>query len=392
MTPSDDILVLRRIPAFAGLSEVDARALHAILKPRLLVRGEAWCQENQKGDTLALLLAGRMGAWLGHGTPASLSVGELVPGAVVGEMACIDPGPRSATVLAMEDSRLLELNRAGLRLLQERVPRAAVALVGSVIRDVTARLREVNRLIEKEAALRGMPKEPRPSSTPSPLTRSAPPSSFGTRVELARLPLLAGFSPAERDSFARATTQRFVPAGGFLCREGTVGSSCFLMAQGEVEVWKRVSGEDQLLARLPEGAVVGQMALVDRSARSASIKAATPVVLLELGQAGFRELLQAASPPGIRFQEQVAIAGIRQLRIANERFSGVARSTSRPSPRPAVSPPPLTPQEKNTVAYLKAALREWDMSMEDLGRVDFVRQEKLPPSSLLRQRGGRTLL
>jgi CRP-like cAMP-binding protein len=86
------------------------------------------------------------------------------------------------------------------------------------------------------------------------------------------------------------------------------------------------------------------MALVDKTPRSASVVAAEPTVALELTRDVFEGLLHARNPLAVRFQEQIAIAGIRQLRMATERLREAIsrccsrRGRSRLRPR-AISPP-----------------------------------------------------
>src|SRR5207249_3773919 len=118
-----------------------------------------------------------------------------------------------------------------------------------------------------------------------------------------------------------------------LCREGSAGQSCFLVVVGEVEVVKRIDESDRVLATLGVGSLVGQMALVDRSPRSASVRAGAETIALEVTRDVFERLLGACSPLAVRFQEHIAIAGIRQLRYAIDRLTLALGRTSLPPGR-----------------------------------------------------------
>ncbi len=103
-----------------------------------------------------------------------------------------------------------------------------------------------------------------------------------------KLPAIPLFSDLPEDAFASLLSDlrlRRFSQGGVVLREGDRGESFFLLARGAVEVSKQVSGEDLVLARLADGSVFGEMALVSREPRSATVRARSHVDLLELTRA-----------------------------------------------------------------------------------------------------------
>jgi CRP-like cAMP-binding protein len=72
-----------------------------------------------------------------------------------------------------------------------------------------------------------------------------------------------------------------VPAGKEVIREGEEGAEAYIVARGELEV-RRSDGdeEDVTLARLANGALFGEMALLSRAPRAASVVACRPSILL----------------------------------------------------------------------------------------------------------------
>ncbi len=110
--------------------------------------------------------------------------------------------------------------------------------------------------------------------------------------DVARLSLVAGKLPPipllselnRQDFVAVLETVSLVRKrpGEIVIKQGDEAHSFFLVARGELEV-SRVDQHDahSVLARLHEGAVVGEMALLSRSARGATVSAATDVDLLE---------------------------------------------------------------------------------------------------------------
>jgi CRP-like cAMP-binding protein len=72
-----------------------------------------------------------------------------------------------------------------------------------------------------------------------------------------------------------------VPTGAHVIEEGMVGSEAYVVARGELEVQRGTqSGQAVRLARLGSGALFGEMALLSRAPRAASVVACRPSILL----------------------------------------------------------------------------------------------------------------
>jgi CRP-like cAMP-binding protein len=91
--------------------------------------------------------------------------------------------------------------------------------------------------------------------------------------ELGRLQLFAACSRRELEEIGRLADEVSVPAGTKLTREGTGGRECFVIAEGEAVV--RIKGRD--VARVGPGDIVGEMSLLDREPRSATVVATQPL-------------------------------------------------------------------------------------------------------------------
>lgn len=180
-------------------------------------------------------------------------------------------------------------------------------------------------------------------------------------IDLRKLASLKDYTNSELKVLASVAPARSFAPGQALCVEGTSGHSCFLLASGNVEVRRTFEDGPRTLATLAAGQIVGQMALVDRSPRSASVVAAEECVALELTRDVFASLLKAHSPLALRFQEQIAIAGIRQLRMATQRLTSVLQGQDVKTQAPLPG--------RTVLQTMQAALQEWDMSMDDLDKV-----------------------
>lgn len=141
---------LRRIKLFRAISVSDSIVLLASMRRRNVDSGDKVFAQGENGDTMVVVLDGILRVEVTDMNGNTATVGKVEAGEVVGEMAVLDPAPRSASVVAATDCELLELSRADLMGLRRRAPSAAAAIVGGIIGDVTRRLRNVNKRIDAE--------------------------------------------------------------------------------------------------------------------------------------------------------------------------------------------------------------------------------------------------
>ncbi|MFH1467606.1 MAG: cyclic nucleotide-binding domain-containing protein [Pseudomonadota bacterium] len=354
-----------------------------------LAVGERLFSQGDFGASMHVLARGRLVVLVRDSHGRDNAVSQVRPGDCVGEMTFLDPQPRSASVVASEPATVLELDRHLLAFLRRDVPHAAAAIVSGILAQLGARLRDTNRLIEAQLARIGQGQEgaagPIPREPPGP--RPVPEHGH---IDLSAIPLLR-----DPDAGALASLRRLAPAmrwedHAVLCHEGDPGGSCFLVVSGQVDVLRYLRGRARRLATLNPGALVGQLALVDRAPRSATVRARGRVVAMELSRVDFERQLMVASPLALRLQEEIAVAGIRQLRLANERCVQIfdrAKSAwgQAPAPAPTAAPAqplPARPTPRGPVgpvveitdplAFMQTALNEWGLSMADLDKMEVV--------------------
>ena len=136
--------------------------------------------------------------------------------------------------------------------------------------------------------------------------------STDTVIEsLASLPFLEGCPRRELATVDRHTTFARVAAGTTLCSEGASGREAFIIASGEADV--TIGGVR--MARLGAGSVVGEMALLEKAPRSATVTAATPMAVLVMSIRDFATIVEHA--PTVSRRLLVTLAG--RLRDADSR-------------------------------------------------------------------------
>lgn len=316
-----DRMELRRVLGLHGdlgaLTESELDELAGRLRVVELRPGEVLFTEGEPASFLGVVLEGILSQRVHDG--GETEVLRAGPGQIVGELGLLDPAPRTTTAVAIRAVRVAVLDRESLDVLYERRPRIGAAVVGAAIKEMTRKLREIDQRTQRLMAT------------------ARPTSAQGERVvtvEMLRaLPGFDKFTDDELGVLVSVAPERHFPAGAMLCRQGEVGRSCFCVVSGEVEVLMAAPAGDQIVWRLRPGSIAGQMALVDRAPRSASLRAAGTVLALELHKETFEKLLAASSPLALRFQRHVAVSGIKQLRGATRTLGGLLEAAAAGAPQ-----------------------------------------------------------
>jgi CRP-like cAMP-binding protein len=96
-------------PLFRGLSELEAAVLFGIADQQPYRQGTTLFAEGDAGDALFVLLDGSVEVLKRDSAGLQQTLARLGKGSVVGEMSLISQVPRTATVLAVTDVRMLRI-------------------------------------------------------------------------------------------------------------------------------------------------------------------------------------------------------------------------------------------------------------------------------------------
>ena len=146
MTPD----VLSRFPAFEALGSAERAALLAGAKEMVAPPGAMLMRKGEAADRLALLLDGRLKVSAAAIDGRMMTFRLVEPPELVGEVAVLDGGLRSADVSAVLRSRLLLLPAASCRAAVRNFPAVAEAM----LRLLCARLRDTSDGLERLATQR----------------------------------------------------------------------------------------------------------------------------------------------------------------------------------------------------------------------------------------------
>ncbi len=139
---------LRRLPLFADLPEADLEALYQKAEPMTLPAGEWLMREGAIGDALYVVLEGAIEITK-HSGDQEVVLARRGPGEVIGELALLEQTPRSASGRAIQESRLLNINKQAFKQVLAASPSAALALLSTFntrLRGTEAMLRQSEKM------------------------------------------------------------------------------------------------------------------------------------------------------------------------------------------------------------------------------------------------------
>ena len=137
-----------RLPLFSGLSLADIEQLCRSATLTLLPPGTRFIREGDPGDSLFLVLSGKIEVSKRDGEQEVL-LAVRGPGEVVGEMSLLEQWPRAASADTVEPTEVLEIGQGAFRKLLERRP----ALAASILRIMAGRLRSTEASLMQQEKL-----------------------------------------------------------------------------------------------------------------------------------------------------------------------------------------------------------------------------------------------
>ncbi len=138
--------LLRNSEIFAGLAEDDLEKVAAISQKETYAAGNVITRKGEAGDALYIVVEGFVEISLpAPGDAADHVLVQLGKGQVIGEMALIDGGPRSATVRALTTPTVIEvIRREAFETLCEENTRIGYLVMRNLAADLSFKLRHQN--------------------------------------------------------------------------------------------------------------------------------------------------------------------------------------------------------------------------------------------------------
>jgi hypothetical protein len=133
MTTVEKVLFLKGIDLFSALAGEDLAEIARIAEEVARDQGEAILTEGEHGDALYFIIDGRVAVQKGGKTLAELGQRD-----VLGEMALLDPGPRSASAVALSDVTMLSIGREDFDDIMRDRPEVPIGVMKVLVRRMRA--------------------------------------------------------------------------------------------------------------------------------------------------------------------------------------------------------------------------------------------------------------
>jgi CRP-like cAMP-binding protein len=219
--------------------------------------GDTVFNEGDPGDTMYMVYSGALDVSTGPNDAVS-HLAILGPGEIFGEMALVDAKPRSATVIATEDSRVIPITAKFLKINIHKDPK----FIFHIIETLLLRIDSTGQKVQEQQAVRGYD----PASM-----EMKPDLDEGPEI-MAFLRIFKGYADPERYA-------DYEP-GDIIFNEGDSGDLMFIVLEGAVAMSMEVDGKQKSVSRMGRGEFFGESALITDLPRTSTATAATPASLL----------------------------------------------------------------------------------------------------------------
>lgn len=237
--------IARLLKSMLLFSSLDARSVAVVVDAMEVKRVEAEetvITQGDRGMELFVVNAGRLNCFKQGETGERVHLRQYGPGEYFGELALLYNTPRAATIVAIEPSELLSLDRLTFN---------------NIVKQA---------MIENITKFEGF---------------------------LEHVPLLAQLSSYERGRLADSLAVREFSPGEYVIREGESGDALFFVIEGTAVALKRRpdSGQEVEVMTYHENSYFGELALLRNEPRAASVKAVDHLKCATVNRNAFKRML-----------------------------------------------------------------------------------------------------
>jgi CRP-like cAMP-binding protein len=311
-------------------SPLDAGALEAlrrVAKPVAYASGALLMQQGRPTRGAFFLESGEVEARVALPGGGEIPVAQLGAGSLLGEMALLEQGTVSATVVAQSPVRALFVERDDFRALVTQRDAAVFKLQHAVTAVLIQKLRALNAKVLACEVPEDQPAGEEPAGDPLAGVPRAKAASFEYRRFLPILPVFREFGEEDIERVVARSKLLEPPRGHGIFRSGQPVAASWIVVRGAVEVAARRGARRRRIAVLGPGQWVGVMSLLEGTVHGPSAHARENSLLLEIDRAAFDALYRAGDATSARIQRAIHVSLLQALRQTNNQLSRLISQT-----------------------------------------------------------------
>jgi CRP-like cAMP-binding protein len=291
--------------------------LRAIARPVSFAAGARLVRQGEPSRGAFLIAAGAVEAQVALPGGGTLAVAQLGEGDMFGEMALIERGVCSASVVARKAVEAWFIGRDDFRSLVASRDRDALEIQRNITRVLAGRLRALNEKVRSHPAAEDRPATEKPASGKP---EGAKPS-FDWRAYLPILPFFEGFDAYEIDELVGRGRAVALERGTWLFAPGEAASTCFVVVRGAVEIFSFHENLQRRVTLAGPGELVGYLAVLEGKSHAAAARVRESACALELSAKDFLEVYNGDSGTSVSLQHAIHKSLLRALARTNTQLT-----------------------------------------------------------------------
>lgn len=296
--------------------------LLAVAREVSFIKGAELVRQGEASRGAFLIRSGAVQARVALPGGGTLTVAEFRDGDMFGEMALIERGVVSATVVAHSNVDAWFVGRDDFRALVAGREIAALEIQRSITRTLADKLRALNERFREYPAVEDRPaSEALPASGPLAGVPRSRRASFDWRAFLPVLPFFEGFDADEIDELAATGKVLELPRGAWIFAAGLEAYACYVVLRGAVEIFTRTGMKDRRVAIAGPGELVGFVALLRGATHGGNARAREACCLLEIPRAAFLEIYKDSSGTTVSLHHAIHRSLMRSLARTNTQLT-----------------------------------------------------------------------
>jgi CRP/FNR family cyclic AMP-dependent transcriptional regulator len=289
----------------------------AIARPVSFAQGARLVRQGEPSRGAFVIRRGAAEAQVALPGGGTLAVAELREGDMFGEMALIERGVCSASVVARSAVEGWFIPRDDFRAMVASRDPAALEIQRKITEVLAAKLRALNAKVRSHPAAEDRPFSEAPRAPD--FSYSSP--SFDWRAFLPILRFFEGFDGHEIEELVACCRGLELPRGTWLFAPAQPATACFIVVRGAVEIFSRTGNLERRVAVAGPGELVGYLAVLESNPHTAAARVRETACVLECSAEDFLAIYRGDSRTSVSLQHAIHKSLLRSLARTNTQLT-----------------------------------------------------------------------